>query len=365
MAHIFGPPTTIGLRGDLFDVQEEIAREIAEAIRIELGATDGFSWLQRSRYETDDVRAYELVRRGVEAEQQFTEEGFRREIELTQQALEMDGDYSQAHAQRAWGHYFLWLYRMDPRLETKAEAVRGAMRALESDPGNAAAHNLLVEIAMHEGDWAGAEIRVKKAIEMAPKVGPLRSSYSAILLNDGRTDEAIVQARRAIAIDPGASWVTLGNVLLEKGEIEKAIESYENAPEAQLRNVYSKLVYAYRLASREEEGIALLERSGEAFGVDSADLTDVYEERGYSGALSYWVDLRRGVGAQCESPVVLALVGDSEALLDCLEARKGRLGWMRLRSSPVYDDYRDLPRFRALFESSGVSVPKGNETQID
>jgi serine/threonine protein kinase len=52
---------------DVFAIQEEIGREVAEALRAELGvAADTVSWLRRARYHPRDVRAYELGRKGVE-----------------------------------------------------------------------------------------------------------------------------------------------------------------------------------------------------------------------------------------------------------------------------------------------------------
>jgi TolB-like protein len=77
---------------DVFAIQSEIAREIAEAIRTELGVED--KWVQISlrggRYTTRDVRAYELWRKGTESLSTMTEEALREGIEYSLQALAID-----------------------------------------------------------------------------------------------------------------------------------------------------------------------------------------------------------------------------------------------------------------------------------
>ncbi len=71
---------------DVFAIQSEIARAIAEAIRGELGIEYDQSFL--SSHEPSDVRAYELMKKGYAAHYPlFTEEGLRKAIEYYEQAL--------------------------------------------------------------------------------------------------------------------------------------------------------------------------------------------------------------------------------------------------------------------------------------
>jgi TolB-like protein/regulator of protease activity HflC (stomatin/prohibitin superfamily) len=143
---------------DIFAIQEKIARELAEAIHDELGI-ESPSNIRRSRYQTRDVRAYELVAKGQLAQQRFTEEGLREQLDLDLQALAIDPDYAQAHAEIGWGNFWLWSLGHDRRDEIWAKARTAAERALELDPATGAAHNLLALMSMQEGDWKGAEAR--------------------------------------------------------------------------------------------------------------------------------------------------------------------------------------------------------------
>ena len=91
---------------DVFAIQSEIARAIAEAIRGEFGIEYDTS-LPRS-YEPSDVRAYELVKKGVDAEEPFlTEGGIRKGIGYFEQALAIDPGYANAHALLGWAYFFV------------------------------------------------------------------------------------------------------------------------------------------------------------------------------------------------------------------------------------------------------------------
>jgi TolB-like protein len=78
---------------DVFAIQEEIGREVAEALRAELGVTDTHSWISRARYQPPDVRAYEMLRKGVELYSAFhDQESIRRAIDYFLEAIDIDPD---------------------------------------------------------------------------------------------------------------------------------------------------------------------------------------------------------------------------------------------------------------------------------
>ena len=342
---------------DVFAVQEEIGREIAEAIRTELGVRDTWSWLQRSRYATPDVRAYKLLRQAVDLEQTHTEEGFRGEVEYTLRALEIDPDYAQAHAQLAWGRALLWFWYYDTRPEVLAQARAGALRALELDPENGSAHNLLVYQAMHEGDWFGAEERVKSALQASPNQGPLRESYGIILMSTDRLEEALVQLRRAVSLDPlaGPQWRDLGTLHLVMGDLESAIEAFERSLEYGWPAAVGSLIHAHHVSGRDEDGLAVMIQASRA-PQDAEAIRSAHAATGYPGAVRAWLEANGGGSGACptsvpfSAPVLLSVAEEEDRLFDCLDevAEQERIGLALLKVHPAYDPYRDDPRFHAL-----------------
>ncbi len=83
---------------DVFAIQHEVAIEVAEAVRTELGVSETLSWLIESRYSTQDVRAWELLKKAANRHGALTEAGFRDAIDLELQALEIDPGYAQVNA---------------------------------------------------------------------------------------------------------------------------------------------------------------------------------------------------------------------------------------------------------------------------
>ncbi len=340
---------------DALDLQAEIGQEIAEAIREELGATGGPSWLQRSRYRTTDVRAFELVRRGVEAEGLRTEEGFREELRLTEDALAIDPNYAQAHAQQGFAYWFLYQWGYERTEDTRARADKKAREALALDPRNASANNLLVELSMQAGRWEEAEARVVAAIDAAPRVGPLRSSYAAILVNTGRLDEGLVQVQRAKSLDPLSPgfWSTLGNVHLVRGEFDDAIAELTRTVDVGREADLPLLLTAYHLAGRDSEGLAHLNRVvGDAKTVRAA-----YRAGGYPAAVRVW--LESSDRRLCHRVPLLAVAEQTEQLRECVErlTRQGLGAWQFFGQHPVYEPYRAEPWFAAVLESYDLEEP--------
>jgi len=186
---------------DIFAVQEKIARELAEAIHDTLGI-ETLSSLRRGRYQTRDVRAYELVVKALLAIRRFTEEGFREAQDLYLQALAIDPDYAEAHVGIGWSNYYLWEFGYDRRDEIYAKARGAAEHALELDPATGTAHMLLAIMSAEEGDWKGAEARWVRGLALTPGHGFSHRSYGLYLLFTGRIQEARVHIRPAIDLVP-------------------------------------------------------------------------------------------------------------------------------------------------------------------
>jgi TolB-like protein/Tfp pilus assembly protein PilF len=207
---------------DLFSVQEEVAIEVAEAIRHELGLQPLSSGLRLTRYETSDLRAYELftraqqITRGVD---DFLEPKKRQESEsLVDEALAVDKNYPAALAFKG----FLMMWRGD-----LAGARTYAERALEAGP-YASAHGLLGEIAIRERRWDDAVAQYETALELEPWNGNLHSTYSQLLLSVFQFEKARYHARLATEFDPQHPFTRFSRAAadMHTGHYESAAEQY-------------------------------------------------------------------------------------------------------------------------------------------
>lgn len=152
----------------------------------------------------------------------------------------------------------VWLYR------ARAYAAQGKFE--EADKALARAGET---IRISENTLS--EINLKRmalAVEAAPENPELRLSYARVLENARRREEAIAQARRAAALEPGQPWafLDLGELLLETGQREEGLRNLEHAlglapsnPEVQI-----VVAHAYRDAGRYAEALPLYQKVGEA-----------------------------------------------------------------------------------------------------
>ncbi len=349
---------------DVFAIQSEIARAIAEAIRGELGIEYDYSWL-RNVQEPSDVRAYELVKKGVDAIfPRFTEEGLRKGIEYTEQALAIDPDYAQAHAQLSNAHYWLWenLRREADLATSRAEAER----ALAIDETNGLANNLLSTILYRQYEWEEARRVVDRGLSHNPSDGTLRLTSAILLDQQGRTPEALIEARRAVDFDPRYTipHAILGLTQIYGGEYSSAVEELERAWEIApgFGSLRQHLAYAYHLAGRDEDALEAAVRAlpPDLAGREAATRQG-FEKGGFLGMVRAGVEWRVASGGDAcitvwaEGACELALLGDADALFECLQKAIDQRDLVFLKANPLYDPYRADPRFAALLRRMNLS----------
>jgi adenylate cyclase len=218
---------------DIFAVQDEIGRSVADALSIRLGAAN-FS-LPRG---TESVQAHDLALQARELLAARGAPNLVRAAELFGAAVERDPDYSEAWSGRARALSLIWNY--DPTSDARTQASlaeEAAQQALSANPENAEALSVLAylddvvhweweraqqrllraialapndaEIANFAGDHFAARLDVenmlaweRKAIELDPLKAVNHSDLGWRLVSIRRCDEAVIQADRALALDP-------------------------------------------------------------------------------------------------------------------------------------------------------------------
>jgi Tfp pilus assembly protein PilF len=336
---------------DVFSIQREIAKHVAEAVRTELGVRGTWSWLVDGRYTTSDVRAFELVTRATDLYLTGDEAATRQSIDLLRQALEIDPDYAHAHAMLGWAYVNLWFFGIGPVGENLAKAVASAERAVELDPKNGPARNLLARATMNQGDWDTAEARYRAALEDTPNVGPLHHGLAMLLVRTGRIDEALPHAQRAVALDPTywAMHFVLGNVQLSARDFNAARESFERADEPGILF----LAYSHQRIGDEERAAQALMGLSWLSGAD-AQAQSAFDEGGlealYKVVLDEYVAQSGRACGQWPSIglILMALANEPDRMFECLgEAIRRAAVELPIKVHPILDPYRDDPRFTA------------------
>jgi tetratricopeptide (TPR) repeat protein len=156
-----------------------------------------------SRRATDNVEAYQLYLQGQQRWSTFQPQGIVSSINYYRAALEKDPTYALAYAGMATAYSTIAVYGPLPAREAGAKALDAARHAVALDDRLADAHVALgVSKLLHEWDWDGARLELERAISLDPTTLG-HSPYSYYLYTMNRFDEAIAEARRVVAINPG------------------------------------------------------------------------------------------------------------------------------------------------------------------
>ena len=185
---------------DIFAMEEEIAKEISENLRLKL--TPEKENLLGRRY-TDNVEAYHLYLKGRFYWAKRTEEGLYKGIQYFRQAIELDPTYALAHAGVAEGYVPLAVYCHLAPKDACPKARAAARAALEIDPKLAEARTVLGAImGYYDWDFENAEKQLHHATALDPNYARARQALAEVLTTRSRFGEAVIEAKRALELDP-------------------------------------------------------------------------------------------------------------------------------------------------------------------
>ena len=216
---------------DVFAIQSEIARMVAEALREHvLGEVPK----QGEGRATISTEAYINYLRGRQFWNKRTEKDLKKAIEFFEKALENDEKYAQAYTGLADSYAALALLEFMAPNEAYPKAREAVGKALALDANLAAAHTSLGLIRFqYDWDWQGAEQELQTALDINPSYAPAHHFYADYLKAMGRFDEAIAEIEKARELDPLSLAINtgVGHVLYLSRQYDKAIEEYKRAVE--------------------------------------------------------------------------------------------------------------------------------------
>ena len=349
---------------DIFTVQDALATEVSRALAVRL-ANPGTALPAHPT----NVAAYELYLRARYLLRRRTVVDSKRAAELLEQAIELDPDSAAAHASLGFAYVSVPLLEgpTSPFVELGRHATR---RALDLDPTIAEAHAVLGRIMLHfDRDIEGGHRELRRAFELGPTNPFVLHCYSLVLADDGRFDEALRVADRALAQDPTSVLATRDKALILylAGRYEECVAMCLRTLELDpyTPQVHSRLGRAYEELDRPQEAVEAYVTPLTFSESNRETVAALRAAAARGGIRGFWKQQLQNLLKEPEPPVysiatAYARLGDHDRALEWLEKLEAEGGaWTRgLKVQPQWDPLRPDPRFQDLLRRASVA-PRG------
>ena len=150
---------------DVFAVQEEIAKEISEKLRLKLS---GAERQQLAKRPTENLKAFQYYVQGRSISQRRTREDLLTAIRYYEKAIEEDHNYALAYAGLADAYGTLGIYGYIAPIEGRRKSEEAARKALALDENLAEAHAALglAYVGFAPSNFSLGDRELRRAIEL-------------------------------------------------------------------------------------------------------------------------------------------------------------------------------------------------------
>ncbi len=306
---------------DIFAVQEEIARAVAESLKVTLLGSDS---AQRSAPK--NVEAHNAYLQGHFHFQRRNLEDYRKAVGYFDQAIRLDPNYALAYAERSEA----WTYIGDltgqhepawPNARSDAEkavaiapdlaeahAALGFLRFLvewkfteglnelrrakELSPSNPTANDLLARVIGYLGRVDEAERQARQAVELDPLSVIAQNNLARVLFYAGKLAEADAVARESAELQPAAAathrWQAL--IAAQRGDGETALREAQLEPDEGYRR-FELAVAQYVRGDRQAADAALADLIANGRDQLAYQIAEVYAVRGEKDKAFEWLQI--------------------------------------------------------------------------
>ena len=356
---------------DVFAVQEEIAKEVSDKLRLKLTGTEKE---QLAKRPTENLKAFQYYMQGRAAAQRRTNADLLASVSYYEKALQEDGKYALAYAGLADAYANLGYYGSIAPIEGRRKAEEAARKALELDDKLAEAHTALgqIYIAFAPSDFSTGDRELKHAIELNPNLAVAHYNLGLSFIRQGRLDEASAELMKARALDPLSSVIARAVVIpyYFKRDYGRAFELLRQANELGPALSATWEIGLFIRSGSIKEAFAEIEKAKDARRNDPLLIYSAGMAYAASGkqaeALQSIKELEAIAGSSLSTAhwiaKIYATLNDKENAFSWLARglATGALG-VFYKDEPVWDPIRDDPRFEELVGK--MVVPETAPTQ--
>jgi len=345
---------------DMFALQEEIAKEISDKLRLKLS---GAERQQLAKRLTENIKAFQYYMQGLSFAQRRTREDLLTAISYYKRAIEEDRSYALAYAGFADAYANLGAYGYIPPIDAMRRTEEAAREAVALDENLAEAHAALAlaNIAFVPSNFQFGDRELRRAIELSPSLALTHSYLGFSLVRQGRLDESLEEMLKARELDPLSPIIARQAAMpyYLKRNYSRALELLRQADELGPSFTTTWEIAVYIQNKLFNETLAELEKAKQARDGDPLLIYDVgmiYAAQGkHAEALQVIKDLERISDGSLSQAHLIAKIyttlNEKEMALSWLERglATGAIGSF-YKDEPAWDSIRSDPRFVAVVQ---------------
>ncbi len=348
---------------EIFDLQEEIAKNIASALKIKLSPREEEKIAQKYK---GDLQAYEYYLKGRNYYYQYTKSDMLAAVQMFKKALEIDPNYALAYAGLADSYYqFIDKgFEMDKSFLERAEEA--AQKSLSIDPQCAEGYKALGTIYYRLGKLNSAKKLLSRALEINPNYHPARNNLGLIYSELGNFEQAEKELLFVYEQEPGFPFTSflLAHHYLNRNEYaqtekyaKRVLELGESTFYLAMGNYLLGMVFLCR--NEPQKALEYMKKS-EGFESNPSTILGVAMAYAVLGEEDKAKELIEEVLKKYPTHewTVMSLIfcyavlREKEKVYDWL--RKGmteyRLEWIALDRSPLLKEFQNEPEFQRILQ---------------
>jgi TolB-like protein len=358
---------------DIFEVQDEISRKIANKLRERLLVKSLEVTLIKAH--TKNVDAYNDYLKGIFYYNKYTPEDLIKSVSFFNDAIKKDENFVLPYSGLANSYVILALTGIMNPKEAYESAKKYSLKAQEMDNSLPEAHIALALVKMfYDWDWNGAEKCFKKALELNPGSAYLHYSYSLYLRAIGNIEQCIEESEKALSLDPlslvinnnlGDNYVFAERYQEAKDQFIKTLELDPN-----FRSALWSLGYNYIYMNEYEKALEtfLLAQSrtkGDSIGLKGqAPLGYIYALMGKQDEVEKCLKILNerevaspGTSFTFDFIIVYKALKDYDKVFYYLEKafEEKNGGILFIGKHPMWKDVQADPRFKNIMKKVGLS----------
>jgi TolB-like protein/class 3 adenylate cyclase len=347
---------------DVFRIQEEIANEIAQRLKLELGQDTNATQVVRN------MEAYDLMLKGIYFfNKDF--EGAEKALDYFKQTVTVDSTYAEAYAWLGDTYINQAVYGFMPSAEAYSLARVAALESIRLNADEPRAHRVLAYVHLnYDWDWEGALREYKRAVELGLQTPDHFITLYDIFINQNY-ERSIKASEKILHRDPfhiQSHW-HVGLSYFFARHFEEAVAAFDRALELDTNYSEGHRWKAMALAELEryeeamisiEQALEITDNQGPANLDKLMILLQTGDEETVLSVLKSWEETDAYIDPIAPA-MLYAQLGKADDAVRWLEQayRERSFQLVSLKFYWVWDPIREHEKFREIYANMHFDQP--------